>query len=353
MWGKLTSVVVMTFLLGIPSFCIRIECALSVETDYFITIFPDGHIYPPTAPVSTVDNVTYVLTAGILCGITMMRNNSILDGAGHKIHGYGDYSGCGVASATLENVTYKNMEIDHFQRGIWLQGNSNVSIIGNKITDNHWGILITPFQNSVCSNSTISGNSIIDNWLGMELTDLACSVISGNDIENNSDTGIIVILDSVSRSLDIFCMNNIVNSGCGIVLDPGREGDHFYHNNFVNDSLSNSYGSIWDNGCEGNYWSGYNGTDLDKDGVGDTELPWMDVDHYPLMNPFWNPADINHDLKIDVKDIYKVGRAYGTSSIGPNPEGREWNPHCDINEDGEIDMKDYYPVCKNYGKTYP
>jgi len=50
---------------------------------------------------------------------------------------------------------------------------------------------------------------------------------------------------------------------------------------------------VWNNGAEGNYWSDYNGTDLDGDGVGDTYLPWQGVDHYPLMDP-WNPLKTFH-----------------------------------------------------------
>jgi len=51
--------------------------------------------------------------------------------------------------------------------------------------------------------------------------------------------------------------------------------------------------NVWNNGAEGNYWSDYNGTDLDGDGVGDTYLPWQGVDHYPLMDP-WNPLKTFH-----------------------------------------------------------
>ncbi|GAH38506.1 unnamed protein product, partial [marine sediment metagenome] len=61
----------------------------------------------------------------------------------------------------------------------------------------------------------------------------------------------------------------------------------FYHNNIINNGfqLYRKYSSnIWDNGAgEGNYWSGYTGTDLDGDDIGDTDLPHQGVDYYPLM----------------------------------------------------------------------
>ena len=64
-------------------------------------------------------------------------------------------------------------------------------------------------------------------------------------------------------------------------------------------------------------------------------------------------GDINADGKVDVKDVYAVGRAYGTSLEGPNPEGGTYNPNCDINNDYKVDVKDYYIVCKHYGEVDP
>jgi hypothetical protein len=64
-------------------------------------------------------------------------------------------------------------------------------------------------------------------------------------------------------------------------------------------------------------------------------------------------GDINADGQVDVKDVYAVAKAYGTSIIGPNPPGYTYNPNCDINDDGKIDIKDLYIVCKNYGKVDP
>jgi len=76
----------------------------------------------------------------------------------------------------------------------------------------------------------------------------------------------------------------------------------YYHNNFINNTQKleiNNHGSpslytnFGDNGAAGNYWSNYNGTDNDGDGIRDIphEIPDQngiinDQDRYPLMNPF-------------------------------------------------------------------
>jgi hypothetical protein len=112
-------------------------------------------------------------------------------------------------------------------------------------------------------------------------------------------------------------------------------------------------GNFWDNGCEGNYWSNYNGTDLDGDGVGDAELPWEEVDHYPLMNLYWNPCDINHDLLVNMRDVGRAARAFATK-----PGDERWNPHADITgpiplePDNEVNMRDIGLTARNFGKEH-
>lgn len=56
-------------------------------------------------------------------------------------------------------------------------------------------------------------------------------------------------------------------------------------------------------------------------------------------------GDINGDGKVDVKDVYKVAQAYGSS-----PSDSRWNPICDINNDNKIDIKDCYLVYKHFGE---
>jgi hypothetical protein len=60
-------------------------------------------------------------------------------------------------------------------------------------------------------------------------------------------------------------------------------------------------------------------------------------------------GDVNADGKVDLKDIYFVGKAYGTIR---GAGGQYWHtpprpccphsPNYDINDDGKIDLKDYY-----------
>jgi hypothetical protein len=59
------------------------------------------------------------------------------------------------------------------------------------------------------------------------------------------------------------------------------------------------------------------------------------------------PGDVNADRKVDLKDIFTVGKAYG-SVLGD----AKYKPDLDINGDGKIDLKDYYTTCKNYGKSW-
>jgi len=60
--------------------------------------------------------------------------------------------------------------------------------------------------------------------------------------------------------------------------------DNVWNNPWLHQLLSVNF---WDNSTIGNYWSSYNGTDNDGDGIGDT--PYLinedNQDNYPLMEP--------------------------------------------------------------------
>jgi hypothetical protein len=129
---------------------------------------------------------------------------------------------------------------------------------------------------------------------------------SGNIICVNKVTGKYEGLD-VGGFNNVFCANHVANQRDATVQIGGTEAkvsnNTLYHNNFIKngqqvDNRGGNRANFWDNGWEGNYWSDYNGTDANGDGIGDTPYvikgkvynePGEVVtgqDNYPLMAPF-------------------------------------------------------------------
>ena len=59
-------------------------------------------------------------------------------------------------------------------------------------------------------------------------------------------------------------------------------------------------------------------------------------------------GDVNHDGKVDVRDFYAMGKAYG--SHGPPGESLNWDSECDIVVDNVIDIQDFYLMCQHFGE---
>jgi hypothetical protein len=57
-------------------------------------------------------------------------------------------------------------------------------------------------------------------------------------------------------------------------------------------------------------------------------------------------GDINGDRKINILDIYTLGKAYGSKPRSPN-----WNPNADIDCDDTVNNPDLTIVSTNYGKA--
>jgi parallel beta-helix repeat protein len=129
-----------------------------------------------------------------------------------------------------------------------------------------------------------------------------------------------------------------------------------FHNNFINCWWYWRGGYFaspnwWDNGCEGNYWDCIVGNDTNGDGVLDEIYDvGMDrlLDYYPLANPYWSPADVNHDLKVDILDAVNVASSYGAT-----PSSSNWNQHVDIAQPyGNINILDLTLCCSHYAEKY-
>ena len=129
-----------------------------------IYIMADGSIAPSTAPIYSVDNVTYTLTGDITGNVTagssaiiLQRDNIIVDGAGHRLQGAAAPNSTGIELTGTSNVAIQNMQITAFGCGIWLNSSDNNSISGNNIANNSYGIrLDSSSSNSVYHNNFIN-----------------------------------------------------------------------------------------------------------------------------------------------------------------------------------------------------
>ncbi len=306
---KLVLALTLTLLIGTLNVAFNVQNAKASGTIY---IRADGSVYPPDAPISTVDNVTYTLTGNITTddGIVIERDNTIVDGAGYTFSGTGAFNSKGMSLSGRSNVTVKNTNIRKFYpNGIYIYGSSDNAVSGNNITANP--------GDGICfeggSDNTVSGNNITNNGCGLRLEYFGpnhvriCSIfgnnitnnnegihfyrsfnnsISKNDVTDNSLYGI--YFDSSSNNS--ISGNDITNNSYGIGLVSSSDNT-VCHNNFINNTVQVSdytpeQANFWDNGCEGNYWSNYTGTDANHDGIGDT--PYIinanNTDQYPLMS---------------------------------------------------------------------
>jgi parallel beta-helix repeat protein len=268
-----------------------------VEESGTIYIRADGSIDPPDAPISTVDNVTYTLTGNITSdadGIVVERDSIMVYGQGYTVQGTG--SGTGITLSGRSNVTIQNTEITAFSIGIWLNSSSNDTISGNDVTANSWGGI--KLEN--CLDINIVNNDITDNDLaGIWLFFSNSSLVSQNRI-TRTPAGIILDMSSSNTILENDVRDNRENMVFEYSVNGGvalSSHNRIFHNNFINgtwNAVTHFAGqpeNFWDDGYPsgGNYWSDYNGTDVNHDGIGDTSyvIDTKNADNYPLMGTFY------------------------------------------------------------------
>jgi len=236
-----------------------------------LTVFirADGSISPASAPIVQNGN-TYTFTDNLYAAIKIQKSNIILDGAGFTLSG--PYNGTAMdvwligqgpeqlpngtlaqyvigidlASPNVEGVTIENLNVKNFSIGMYIWTKNN-TITGNGVSNNIVGILLSG------SNETVTRNYIAENQRGLFF-----------GFNNKGD---IIPSDIVINHNDF--ENNIVQlNGCECKDYNTTEPPH-----------------SWDDGRQGNFWSDYNGTDINNDGVGDTRyvVDILNQDRYPLM----------------------------------------------------------------------
>ena len=168
-----------------------------------------------------------------------------------------------VALVNCTGITVENLTLTHNGEGVLLAFSTDSTITKNTITITRFGIAFYS-----ASNNNVLGNNITNNEEGLYF-DEATFQIPGyypslNNVIHHND----FILNQLHAVYDVAGTSAAPSAPLAV--------------------------NIWDNGKEGNYWSGYPGSDSDGDGVGDT--PYIinanNTDHYPLMEPFDIHAEI-------------------------------------------------------------
>ena len=268
----------LTFVL-VGMLCVAFE-AWTTEAESTIYINADGSIDPPTANITSLDNMTYTFTGNINDSIVVYRSNLTIDGDGYTLNGTGTgkWTGFTVEGYGSKNVTIQDVKIIGFGVGVGLVSTNDNKVLGCTITNSTYGI-----WGAETMNNTISGNFISNNTYG--------------------------IFFNTAFYTDIYD-NNITDNDYGVWLEFSTD-NKFYHNYFV-DNVNQTYveqgnPNIWDDGYPpdgigGNYWSdfpsrypgvgdiysgpGQNITGSDGFWDGSYEIDEDNTDNYPIIPEF-------------------------------------------------------------------
>jgi len=266
-------VLVMIFFVGMLTLASYVP---QVKANGTIYIRANGSVDPSTAPISSIDNITYTFTGNINDSIIVQRSNITIDGNGYTLQGTG--SGTGLLLSDIYNITVKNTNVKNFTYGVYVSSSSCISIYENNITNNWYGIW--PYYSS---NGIIAGNNITNNEFGTLLFFSSFINISGNYMAKNNIDGIWVYYSSnnsvmgniitasnddgislESSSNNTITSNNITESiEHGIALYESSNNSIYgnimtrnhFHGIIVKTSSNNS---VYGNNITANDWDGVN-----------------------------------------------------------------------------------------------
>jgi parallel beta-helix repeat protein len=300
----------LTILSGALLLSLKVPVVGTVGTITYIKA--DGTILPNTAPISTLDNMTYTL-GGNIGSLVIERNNILFDGSGHVVQGSGiGGSATGIYLSVRTNVTIRNAKIETFDAGIIVYSSSNCFLTENDLEGNEYSIQLWHSTNNV-----VFRNSMRFNSYGVGLWNSTRNLVSENNITLNNE-GVWLRYSSNNRVYANNITKNLQTYDMGLFYSSNNTIDH--NELGSNQSIyAQASENSWDDGVEGNHWNGYYGVDSTRDGIGDAPyaINANDTDNCPLMSRFhsYNVSYVKQGLVVTLISNSTISNFHALASI--------------------------------------